>query len=122
MAFIVLNILSCTVDKVQTVDYRIKNSSPHNLDFITITNGSEKIITVNKDNNTTLGNFDISEQVFPFKIIDSVIVKFSDNKNLKYKKTDDCNSGKSFFCSTNTSCIDKVCTFEIDSLEYKKAQ
>lgn len=119
---LISSLSGCTIDKVHIIDFWIKNSTQLDLEFKTFKKGSEAIVIVKNSNSNTIGNFDISEQVFPYQLIDSVYVKFSDNKILKYNKIDNCDSSKSFFCSTNTTCVEKMCTFEIDSIEYQKAK
>ena len=119
---ILASLHSCIIDRVIIADFIIENNTDLNLEFITFDNGIEVIYPINSFDNNSIGEYNISEQVFPSDIIDSVIVKFSDNKILKYHKSDSCNSNKSFFCISNTICINNVCTFEIDDGEYKKAK
>jgi hypothetical protein len=113
---------SCIVDKAVLEDYKINNSTQLDLEFITIEKNSFDTLLIKNNSEIILEQFHFSDQFYPYDLFDSIYVKFSDNKVLKYFKTDDCASGKSFFCSNNTICVEKVCTFEIDSIEYKKAR
>ena len=86
------------------------------LEFIAFDKSVSVTENIKKYSEISMNNLRL-EQFYPFEIGDSVYVKFSDNKILKYKTDDNCNLNKSFFCSNNTFCIDKICTFEIDSIE-----
>lgn len=115
-------ISGCIIEKVAIQEYKVINSTNLDLDFIAFDKGISVTENIKKYSEKSLEQFRGSEQFNPFEIGDSVYVKFSDNKILKYKTDDNCNLIKSFFCSNNTLCIDKICTFEIDSIEYKKAK
>lgn len=115
-------ISGCYIETAAIKDYKVKNSTDLDLDFISFEKGVSVTENIKKYSEKSLEQFRGSEQFYPFEIYDSVYVKFSDNKILKYKTDDICNLNKSFFCRANTICIDKVCTFEIDSIEYKKAR
>jgi hypothetical protein len=122
LLFLLVTFNSCIVEKVALEEYKIINSTEFNLKFIAFQNSKIDSQIINKNAEFILEQFRGSEQLYPFDVYDSIMVKFSDNKVLKYLKTDDCAFGKSFFCSKNTTCVEKACTFEIDSVEYLKAK
>jgi hypothetical protein len=115
-------ISGCIIDKAAFIEYKVINSTNLDLDFIVFDKGVSVTENIKKYSEISLEQFRGSDDFYPYDLYDSVYVKFSDNKILKYKTDDNCNLDKSFFCSNYTLCIDKVCTFEIDSIEYKKAQ
>lgn len=120
--FLIIKFNSCIVDKAVLEDYKIINSTHLDLELKTFENNKIGSYMINKNSEIILEQFRGSEQLYPYDVFDSIVVRFSDNKVLRYKKTDDCNFDKSFFCSTNTSCEVKVCRFEIDETEYLKAK
>lgn len=119
---IIIKFNSCIVDKAVLEDFKINNSTQLDLELITIEKNSFDTLLIKKNSEIILEQFHFSDQFYPYDLFGSIYLKFSDNKALKYLKTDDCASGKSFFCSNYTTCVEKVCTFEIDIIEYLKAK
>ncbi|MEP6647953.1 MAG: hypothetical protein ABJC12_12765 [Saprospiraceae bacterium] len=101
----------------------LENESGHNLNLYSFNKQGIDTIAINNHTKYHYGIFDY-DSVLPIEKNDSMIVKFADNKTLRYFPSDSCNQ-KSIFCNSTYFCISgdtTICRFIIDVEEYLKAK
>ncbi len=125
-AFLLI-LFSCT-DKYDPLDYSFINSSQHNLTLLLFNmSQSNKILTIPRDSVSPILYSDFAPYNGPFVNIDSIVIIFEDNKKLTYKpliSNDDCITiPRNPYCAfSHYKCNNNNCSYEIDIVEYSKAE
>lgn len=122
-----LLMLSCT-DQGDPIEYAVKNTTSYRLEVIRFDRfGMNDTTAIDTDDFKILSRNVPPYDDGPFGGYDSLRIQFEDGKALTYHPpalSSGCqDSIKSPFCHyTSYLCLNSVCTFEIDSTEYKKAK
>jgi hypothetical protein len=126
--FILLfQIVSCT-DQGDPIKYSLSNTSNFKIEVIRFDRfGINDTTLINKDDFKILYEEGPPYDDGPFGVFDSIRIQFEDSKILTYNppgSNSTClDSIKNPFCPySNYVCTNNICTFEIDSVEYKKAR
>lgn len=127
LLIILLQIVSCT-DQGDPILYSITNSSLYDIKIILFSrSGKLDTLAINISESKILSKDVPPYDCGPLCGYDSVKVIFDDAKILKYiplKSNSECvDSIKNPFCPySNYTCVNHICTFEIDYFEYLKAE
>ena len=128
LLFVILfHILSCT-DQGDPIMYAITNSTSQNFKLVLFErSGKNDTIPFKISESNILSQDKPPYDGGPFGGIDSLKVVFDNSKILTYiplRSYAECiDSVKNPFCpSSNYICVEQVCTFDIDNIEYQKAK
>ena len=125
--FLSIQMLSCT-DQGDPIEYAVKNMTSYRLEVIRFDRfGMKDTTAIDTADFKILSRSVPPYDDGPFGGYDSLRIHFEDGKTLTYHPpalSSGClDSIKNPFCHyTSYLCLNSVCTFEIDSVEYKKAK
>lgn len=124
---LLIQIVSCT-DQGDTKKYSLSNVTSYNIEVILFDRfGKNDTTLIDKNDFKILYEEGPPYDDGPFGVFDSMRIHFEDSKILTYippySSVECVDSIKNPFCRySNYNCLNNVCTFEIDSIEYQKAK
>lgn len=124
---IAFQLTSCT-DQGESKQYAFKNTTNYNLEVILYERfGNNDSFSIKSAETKVLDQDEPPYDDGPFGVFDSLKLFFEDSKKLTYiplRSKDDCSDSiKNPFCPySNYNCVDDMCTFVVDIVEYQKAR
>ena len=119
--------VACT-DQGDPIEYSLSNTTNYTMEVILFERfGMNDTSLINNNDFKILHEEGAPYDDGPFGVYDSIRISFEDNRVLTYIRPGynaECvDSVINPFCPySNYVCLNSICTFEIDTIEYKKAK